>query len=79
MTVNETPGSGGQFASIKGKMGRFFKVSSRIKMEGKDTALDFFPNGRSEDFSLMITDGKGKTRTIEVKGLTGEAEVTKEE
>lgn len=78
MTVNKDPGSAGQFASVKGKMGRFFKVSSRIKMEGTDTTLDFFPNGRSEDFSLLITDGKGKTRTIEIKGLTGEAEVTKE-
>lgn len=76
LTVNINPQTTDRFEHIKGRLGRFYSVPSGIEIKGEDEAVDFYPNGRSEDFKIFLKNRNGRERLIEVKGTTGEPEAS---
>ena len=75
LTQADDPERPDQYEHIKGRLGRFHSAPTGISLSGKESLLKFYPNGRSEDFKLIIEGRLGEGRVIEVKGQTGEPEI----
>jgi prepilin-type N-terminal cleavage/methylation domain-containing protein len=78
LTINTNPRRPEQFEHLKGRLGRFYTVPRGIEIESAKSFLIFYPNGRSDDFKLLLKReeaGGTRIKVIEVKKETGEAHV----
>jgi len=72
LTQASDPERPDQYGHIKGRLGRFHSAPTGISLSGQASLLEFYPNGRSADFKLIIEGRGDEERIIEVKGQTGE-------
>lgn len=79
LTISADPEDPENFTNIKGRLGRLYSVPSGVKIEGESPSVIFYPNGRSEDFELILTNKNDKKKSIEVKRETGQANISDNE
>lgn len=67
--------SGAAYAKVQGRYGRTFYIPDRFEMTGVDSNIVFYPDGRSEEAEIRITDKDGRGYIISIRAFAMETEI----
>lgn len=67
------------YSKLRGNFGRLYTIAGELKMEARESSVDFYPDGEAGDVRIKITSPNNKGLIITLKSEAGSNIVVRDE